>query len=109
MPTMGELDCAKGWHQNEGDDVCVHCGLNLNSGSRLEDSDATDAEILAEYRALHDGLSEMVEAGRLNVAEIPDDYDWLINQLVKLAVMDPGRPSPPKHMLDTPQPECLEG
>ena len=33
------------------------------------------------YSKLHDGLSDMVEEGRLSEAEIPDDYQWLVEQL----------------------------
>jgi hypothetical protein len=33
---MSLQDCANGWHQNEGDDVCVRCGLDLNPPRRPE-------------------------------------------------------------------------
>lgn len=50
----------------------------------------TDAEqsLLAGYRRLHDTLVEMVEGGRLTIAEIPDDYGWLIAKLHELAVLE---------------------
>ena len=36
-------------------------------------------------QALHDGLSEMIESGRLTEADIPNDYHWLVHILEKLA------------------------
>ena len=33
------------------------------------------------YGRLHDGLSDMIEGGRLTEADIPDDYQWLVKQL----------------------------
>lgn len=27
---MSLLDCAKGWHENDGNDTCERCGLDLN-------------------------------------------------------------------------------
>ena len=41
--------------------------------------------ILRAYGKLHDGLSDMVESGRLSETEIPDDYQWLVDSLTKLA------------------------
>lgn len=34
------------------------------------------------YGQLHDGLSDMIEGGRLEECDIPDDYQWLVRQLV---------------------------
>lgn len=48
-----------------------------------------EPEVLRKYRALHDGLSEMVEEGRLTRDMIPDDYHWLVETLAELAVLDP--------------------
>lgn len=39
-------------------------------------------DLLKRYQRLHDGLSEMVESGRLTEADIPDDYDWLVNSML---------------------------
>lgn len=36
---------------------------------------------LAAYEALHDGLSDMIEGGRLTESHIPDDYEWLVESL----------------------------
>lgn len=33
------------------------------------------------YGKLHDGLSDMIEEGRLTEADIPDDYQWLVETL----------------------------
>jgi hypothetical protein len=41
--------------------------------------------LLAAYGKLHDGLSEMIEEGRLREADIPDDYQWLVKQLTHIA------------------------
>lgn len=50
----------------------------------------TDKEKLQLYQRLADGLSEMVEGGRLKQADIPDDYQWLVEALAKIAGADPG-------------------
>lgn len=41
------------------------------------------------YSKLHDGLSDMIEGGRLAEADIPDDYRWLVNMLAELAALNP--------------------
>ncbi len=46
-------------------------------------SDA-EQDALAEYQRLHDGLSDMIEGGRLSEADIPDDYQWLVEILGRL-------------------------
>ena len=35
-----------------------------------------------QYEKLHDGLSDMIEDGRLTEMDIPDDYQWLVETLV---------------------------
>ena len=47
---------------------------------------------LSGYRALHDGLSDMIEGGRLTEGMIPDDYQWLGRALARNAGRDPGTP-----------------
>lgn len=37
--------------------------------------------MIKAYGRLHDGLSDMIEGGRLTEADIPDDYHWLVQQL----------------------------
>lgn len=44
---------------------------------------------LAAYRKLADGLSNMVEGDRLQEGDIPDDYQWLVVTLEKIAGLDP--------------------
>ena len=39
-------------------------------------------DTVKQYEKLHDGLSDMVESGRLTEADIPDDYQWLVETLV---------------------------
>ncbi len=41
--------------------------------------------VLESYQRLHDGLSDMVEGGRLAVSDIPNDYQWLVESLASLA------------------------
>lgn len=40
------------------------------------------------YQKLHDGLSDMIEGGRLTEADIPDDYQWLIESLENLGYQE---------------------
>ena len=40
---------------------------------------------LQGYARLHDGLSDMIEGGRLTEDDIPDDYQWLADALANLA------------------------
>ncbi|AJY53190.1 hypothetical protein [Halomonas sp. KO116] len=44
--------------------------------------------LIAKYQALHDGLSEMIESGRLREKHIPDDYQWLVASLEEAAALD---------------------
>jgi hypothetical protein len=51
-------------------------------------------KVLKMCADLHDGLSDMIESGRLRADHIPDDYQWLVETLVKLGpelvnVLDP--------------------
>lgn len=48
----------------------------------------TIAETLKAYGRLHDGLSDMIEGGRLDEGAIPDDYRWLVETLSKLGAPD---------------------
>jgi hypothetical protein len=38
-------------------------------------------DMVAIYGRLHDGLSDMIDTGRLTAADIPDDYGWLVELL----------------------------
>jgi hypothetical protein len=48
-------------------------------------------DLLKRYQRLHDGLSDMVESGRLTEADIPDDYDWLVNSMLVPLANDQGQ------------------
>lgn len=41
--------------------------------------------VAENYEQLHDGLSDMIESGRLTEADIPEDYTWLVKSLAHLA------------------------
>ena len=43
------------------------------------------------YGALHDGLSDMVEGGRLRQEDIPDDFKWLVKMLSKDCIAADGK------------------
>ena len=52
--------------------------------NRLQHTAAVTQALQAMYKAygrLHDGLSDMIEGGRLTEADIPNDYHWLVKQL----------------------------
>lgn len=49
-----------------------------------EDDPVKTSGYATTYAQLHDGLSDMVESGRLTEAEIPEDYHWLVESLVHL-------------------------
>lgn len=42
-------------------------------------------DLCNEYQELHDGLSNMIEGGRLKKSDVPDDYEWLVFSLETLA------------------------
>lgn len=46
---------------------------------------------LRGYHILHDGLSDMIEGGRLKEADIPDDYRWLVETLVRRVRTNAGK------------------
>jgi hypothetical protein len=50
--------------------------------------------VLAKYRTLFDGISDMIEDGRLSEADIPDDYLWLTTRMTELAGIDEGTENP---------------
>lgn len=41
--------------------------------------------VAENYEQLHDGLSNMIESGRLTESDIPEDYVWLVGSLAHLA------------------------
>jgi hypothetical protein len=62
--------------------------------------DDLDTGAYRAYRELADGLSEMIEDGRLKLADIPNDYGWLVETLAKIAGLDPGVPTNRKEALE---------
>lgn len=52
------------------------------------DIEMTQKTLLQKYEALHDGLSDMIEGGRLTYEMIPDDYDWLLLTLLEAIDME---------------------
>lgn len=55
-----------------------------NPDLRWTSIDDMEQDLLASYRSFHDGLSDMIEDGRLTAADIPDDYKWLVDSLAAL-------------------------
>lgn len=49
--------------------------------------------LVREYQRLHDGLSDMIEEGRLVNSDIPDDFKWLADSLEKIGNMDGNAPT----------------
>lgn len=49
---------------------------------------AREALYVNELERLWDMLSDTVEGGRLNEADIPDDYQALVEQMVKLGAIE---------------------
>ena len=53
---------------------------SVTSNDRSKEKMAT----MRRYWDLQDGLSEMIESGRLTIDDIPDDYQWLVETLASL-------------------------
>jgi hypothetical protein len=71
----------------------VKMGLNntvkLDANGEIDEPIRTeDDALLQHYRRLHDGLSEMIEEGRLTEAAVPDDYRWLVAMLLRANAID---------------------
>ena len=60
-----------------------------------EQTAMTEAEAnrdtVKQYERLHDGLSDMIEGGRLIEDDIPDDYQWLVETLVQCNARGTGK------------------
>ena len=54
----------------------------MSNESTSSASDDQKNDLLNQYQKLHDGLSDMVESGRLTQADIPDDYHWLVEKML---------------------------
>ena len=75
------LECLKNEHTDVGE-VWDHFNsvsdLLRESIIQTRTAPATNDK---HYHKLHDGLSDMIEGGRLKASDIPDDYQWLIETL----------------------------
>lgn len=68
------LGCGCVMNRPTGDDsevAITFCHLHENA-----------EKVRAVLGRLHDGLSDMLESGRLTEGQIPDDYQWLVSILV---------------------------
>ena len=45
--------------------------------------------LMVAYRELVDGLHDMVKSRRLKQGDIPDDFQWLMNQIEVIEQLDP--------------------
>lgn len=79
-------ECQQG-KQNLADQKEVNQSLADEINELWEDREKLELiePVLEAYKRLHDGLSDMIESGRLTEADIPDDYQWLVSSLVELA------------------------
>lgn len=50
--------------------------------------DGIEQDLLAHHSKLHDMVSDMIEGGRLSEADIPDDYQALVDHLVEGVRLD---------------------
>lgn len=57
----------------------------MQSGDIITEKESAYVE---ELERLWDMVSDMVESGRLVEADIPDDYQALVSQMVKLGAFD---------------------
>lgn len=60
----------------------------INGGDTVDVVNAhydTLRQVVAGYDRLHDLLSDLIEGGRLKEADIPDDYQAIVEQLALLA------------------------
>ena len=65
-------------------DIKRRAGITEQSGMMT----ITKTHALA-YRELVDGLYDMIKSKRLKQGDIPDDYEWLMNQLEIIEQLDP--------------------
>lgn len=95
--TKAREQLAEAWHmqselkqaREEGDESAFDAELD---GFAVDPDERSTMTLNAAqlYRQLADGLSDMIEGGRLTVGDIPDDYQWLVNLLEKIVGEDPG-------------------
>ena len=76
---MSLTDCAKGWHDNDGSDVCVRCGLDLNPAVENQNPDfVIDGHLFDDPESELDSDGEfapfMIFMPRLQ-RHLPERYD----------------------------------
>ena len=92
-------------HAETAGGICLDCGHDEATGKTAKFADNDDGDearlvvlratvakqkrLLKRYRTLHNGISDMIEGGRLKRADIPDDYRWLVINMVRIARADP--------------------
>lgn len=88
-PESFDLDGAEPSDMGFGDWFCPDCdaaGRDAHNVCGVEyETDVTVTGTPVSYTALHDGLSDMIESGRLTESDIPDDYRWLVESLTNLS------------------------
>jgi len=95
QPKTGQPCHCKQGVQRDNCPACEGTGWRIDFAAirahALDGSDdAIEARIVAlrtelsAYHALHDGLSDMIESGRLTIDDIPDDYNWLVESLANM-------------------------
>lgn len=91
---MDKAECEDvDWELNDAGEYTVYLGSGVEDdvteeGENAAIRDGTTVEVIQgiSYHQLHDGLSDMIESGRLTEEAIPDDYQWLVEALASLAV-----------------------
>jgi len=82
------------WPEYEDDDQWQACGawpdfVENTDGASIIRCNNVGGAAMSAYRGLAEGLSDMIQGGRLTEADIPDDFKWLVNQLALIAGRDP--------------------
>lgn len=71
-----------------GKDLLAICQVyNPEEGAQLTANAcliAAAPDLYREACLISDGLSDMIESGRLSETYIPDDYQWVVERLLKL-------------------------
>ena len=91
LPSFQRFDAAHHPQTDEHLAGCLSCMMAHDKALPDEEMPAALPlyRRLVVYRRLADGLSDMVEDGRLDEAAIPDDYEWIVDTLAQIAKVDP--------------------
>lgn len=88
QPTLAAADYE---FDKYSDATCSNCDFSaqlMRFDWHVVPPDDWEVDLLVAYRALHDGLSDMIESGRLTEADCPDDYAWLVDRLAGCGALD---------------------